>query len=179
VSGPQCYFRPGVPKPSTVARGVGSCPGVSRTLTWVSPKAASSHARTHLPSLCSSRQPGSVDRSSVLQLTCVCMYQQQQRQIPARTQSGLMQTVCIDSATLTTKKLTRCFIFHVSKCRYCAQAGETLQSLADSFYTGLVLSWFSCPGYVWPRASVWCVMCANARTLNDKMLASFKEIELM
>jgi hypothetical protein len=106
------------------------------------------------------------------------MYQQQQRQIPARTQSGLMQTVCIDSATLTTKKLTRCFIFHVSKCRYCAQAGETLQSLADSFYTGLVLCSFSFSGYVWPCASMWCVMCTNARALLVKFQRTRADVML-
>jgi hypothetical protein len=95
VGEPQCYFRPGAPRPARVATGVGSCPGVSRTLSW----------------------------------------------LPARTQSGLRRKVCIDSATLTTKKITRCFIFHVSKCRYCAQAGETLQSLADSFYTDWLQIW--------------------------------------
>ena len=92
VSDPKCYFRSDVPKPTTVAQGVGSCPGVSRTLDW----------------------------------------------LPSRTQSGLIKTVCFDSKTQTTKKNTRCFTFHVSKCRYCAQKGETLQSLADSFYTGYI-----------------------------------------
>lgn len=60
--------------------------------------------------------------------------------------------MCIDSATFTTKKITRCFIFHVSKCRYCAQAGETLQSLADSFYTGLVCVGVSCCENGWALA---------------------------
>jgi len=35
VGAPRCYFRQGVPKPTRVARGVGSCPAVSRELIWV------------------------------------------------------------------------------------------------------------------------------------------------
>jgi len=74
---------------------VGSCPAVSRELTW----------------------------------------------IPARTQSGLIKTTCFDSSTKTTQKFRRCFTFHVSKCRYCAQQGETLQSLAESYHTDWLQIW--------------------------------------
>lgn len=95
VGAPKCYFRQGVDKPTLVAEGIGSCPAVSRTMTWT----------------------------------------------PARSQSGLKKTVCVDSATKTRVKAKRCFMFHVSKCRYCAQQGQTLQAVAESYYTDWLQIW--------------------------------------
>ena len=60
---------------------------------------------------------------------------------PQRDQTGLLKRVCIDAVSKAARTATRCFTLHVSKCRYCAQPGETMQSLADSFQTDWLQLW--------------------------------------
>jgi len=65
--------------------------------------------------------------------------------VPSRVQSGLDAKVCVDAATMGDQLERRCFFFHVGKCRYCAQVGETLHSLADSFGTDWLQLWSANP----------------------------------
>ena len=60
-------------------------------------------------------------------------------QSPTRSQTGLLETVCFDVVSKAATTATRCFQLHVSKCRYCAQEGESLKSLAESYFTGVCL----------------------------------------
>ena len=59
------------------------------------------------------------------------------RQSPTRTQTGFLQKVCFDATTHVAVRATRCFYMHVGKCRYCAQEGDSLKSLAESYFTGV------------------------------------------
>jgi len=90
ISAPTCQQRPGAPPPATVATGVGSCPKVSRTLSWS----------------------------------------------PSRAQTGLHEKACFHVMTTVGVTSARCFVLHVSKCRYCAQRDESLKTLAASYFTG-------------------------------------------
>ena len=45
--------------------------------------------------------------------------------------------MCFDATTHVAVRATRCFYMHVGKCRYCAQEGDSLKSLAESYFTGV------------------------------------------
>ena len=49
--------------------------------------------------------------------------------------------MCFDLVTKISVKATRCFKLHVGKCRYCAQQGESLKSLAESYFTDWLQLW--------------------------------------
>ena len=97
-----------------VARGVGTCPAVSRVLTWMP-------ART---------QSGLIKTGECLDLLACAFVWPNVRGIVhlenAQTQMWANLPVCFDSATLTTQKATRCFTFHVRSTNYNLGIGSTL-----------------------------------------------------
>jgi len=95
ISLPKCGVVQGLPPPSVVADGVGTCTTVQRILSWS----------------------------------------------PTRTQTGFLQKVCFDATTHVAVRATRCFYMHVGKCRYCAQEGDSLKSLAESYFTDWLQLW--------------------------------------
>uniref|UniRef100_A0A7S1HLK0 LysM domain-containing protein n=1 Tax=Hemiselmis andersenii TaxID=464988 RepID=A0A7S1HLK0_HEMAN len=60
---------------------------------------------------------------------------------PSRSQTGLVSRVCFNARAKSVHVAERCFSVLVSKCRYCAQAGESLMAIAESFQTDWLQLW--------------------------------------
>ena len=63
---------------------------------------------------------------------------------PSRAQTGLAVLLCFN-ATAAEAAIERCFAVSVAKCRYCAQAGESLSAIATGYGTDWLQLWGANP----------------------------------